>query len=198
MYLYRVLFLLSLFAACKGRERTQPTNRTEVTAPQKASVHWPTSFGWGQPATAKLIQEEDIDIHPDGRGLPAGQGNAIAGRAIYVAKCAACHGAEKRTAGGKLPGPPLFADPDSTHIKTIGNYWPYATTIYDYVRRSMPYNAPGSLTNSEVYALSAYLLHVNGIIDSLTIVNQTNLSRIQLPARQRFVKDDRRGGSEIK
>jgi len=87
---------------------------------------------------------------------------------------------------------------DTTKTKTIGNYWPYSTTLFDYIRRAMPYNAPGSLKDNEVYSLSAYLLYINKIIDSTTIMNRSTLPEVKMPAQPYFVNDDRRGGPEVR
>jgi mono/diheme cytochrome c family protein len=152
-------------------------------------------FGFGRPATPKEVAAMDIAIRPDGRGLPPGSGKASAGRAVYLVKCAACHG--KTGVEGpfaRLVGPMG----DTTKVKTIGNYWPYATTLFDYTRRAMPYNAPGSLTNDEVYGLTAFLLAANRIIDSGMVVNASNLPGIEMPAKKLFIPDDRKGGPEIR
>lgn len=152
-------------------------------------------FGFGRPATPREIATLDIAIRPDGRGLPAGSGTARAGRAIYAVKCAACHG--KSGIEGpysRLVGPMG----DTTRAKTIGNYWPYATTLFDYTRRAMPFNAPGSLTNDEVYSLTAFLLAANHIIDSGEVITAHNLARIVMPAKKLFIPDDRKGGPEIR
>ena len=162
------------------------------------SAGWPQSFGFGKSASATTIAAMDKDVSADGKGLPHGSGNAVTGSLVYANKCVACHGTNNTSAGGKLPGPPLFANPDSPQIKTIGNYWPYATTIFDYVRRSMPYNAPGSLTDNEVYAVTAYLLHANKLLDTVTSIDATSLPKIIMPAQKRFVADDRKGGPEVK
>jgi mono/diheme cytochrome c family protein len=156
---------------------------------------WPASFGFGRVATPEEIAAMDISIRPDGKGLPAGSGNTRSGRAIYLAKCAACHG---RTgvegSAARLVGPMG----DTGTAKTIGNYWPYATTLFDYTRRAMPYNAPGSLSADEVYSLTAFLLCANRIIDSNMIMTAKNLPGVVMPARQFFVPDDRKGGPEIR
>jgi len=162
------------------------------------SAGWPASFGFGRDADTATINKLDIDISPDGRGLPQGGANAIDGSIIYAAKCLACHGGVAMTTGIKFPAPALINNPDSPKVKTIGNYWPYATTIFDYVRRAMPYNAPGSLTNDEVYAVTAYLLHTNKLFDSVTVLNAVLLPKIIMPAQKRFVADDRTGGPVIK
>lgn len=188
-----------VLAACTDKVATS----NHIAYQKGAIVHidsagWPRNFGFGHGATRAAIAAIDIDIMPDGRGLPPGSSNAVTGRLLYAAKCAACHGNAEGVAGNKLPGPPLFANPDSPHIKAIGNYWPYATTIFDYVRRSMPSNAPGSLTDNEVYAVTAYLLHANRLIDSTSKLDAVSLPKIVMPAQKRFVADDRHGGTEVK
>jgi len=156
---------------------------------------WPASFGFGRTATSSEIKDIDIDIMPNGHGLPPGSGTAEAGRVIYLAKCAACHGITGREGpNNKL----VSAGSDTAKEKTIGNYWPYATTVFDYIRRAMPFNEPGSLTDAEVYNLTAYLLNENKIIEPGTKINAGNLARIKMPAQHLFVNDDRRGGPEVR
>lgn len=149
-------------------------------------------FGFGRIATQTEIDSIDIDIMPDGSGLPPGEGNFIAGRLLFESKCISCHGANGPQA--RLIG----AMGDTIKAKTIGNYWPYATTIFDYIRRSMPFNAPGSLNNDEVYHLTAFLLVSNKIVDSGFVVTDKNLAGITMPAKKFYVDDDRRGGAEIR
>ncbi len=162
---------------------------------QSDTLVWPSSFGFGRPATASEIAVLNISIRPDGKGLPSGSGTATAGKAIFAVKCAACHG----KTGTEGPFMQLVSKPgDSLRIKTIGNYWPYATTIFDYTRRAMPFNAPGSLSDNEVYSLTAFLLAANHIIDSQEVINAKNLAGIKMPARERFVPDDRKGGPEVR
>ena len=151
------------------------------------------------PSTAEL-RMWDRDVSPDGRGLPAGRGTFAQGATVYAAKCASCHGAngEGIATNPKLVGrEPRDGFPfgqDAKHVKTIGNYWPYATTVYDYVSRAMPTTAPGSLTPNEVYSLVAFLLARNEIIDSTMVVDARTLPSVRMPARDRFVRDDRKGG----
>jgi S-disulfanyl-L-cysteine oxidoreductase SoxD len=161
----------------------------------KDTTGWPSSFGFGRPATQKEIEAWDIAIRPDGKGLPPGSGTAQAGKEIYQMKCAACHG----KTGTEGPYARLVAPMgDTTKAKAIGNYWPYATTLFDYTRRAMPYNAPGSLSAAEVYSLTAYLLAANKIIDSSTVVDAQSLPRVKMPAHDLFVPDDRHGGPEVR
>lgn len=156
----------------------------------------PARYGLGRPATPAEIAALDIDVRPDGTGLPAGSGTSSGGAAIYASKCAQCHGATGKEGPndvlvGRVPGDgfPFAADPKVPH--TIGNYWPYATTVFDYIRRAMPTTAPGSLTNDEVYALTAFLLHANGIIDAGAVMDKATLPKVAMPARKYFVPDTR-------
>lgn len=158
----------------------------------------PAHYGFGRPATAAEVAALDIDVRPDGTGLPKGEGNAMEGKAIYIQKCAACHGAT----GTEGPNDRLVVG-DSTksggrRIKAIGNYWPYATTVFDYIRRAMPFNQPGSLTDEEVYGLTAYLLNANGLLAADAKLNAKTLPKIKMPARDKFVPDDRKDGPEIR
>ncbi|HTJ14339.1 MAG TPA: cytochrome c [Dinghuibacter sp.] len=141
----------------------------------------PERFGFGRPAAAHEIDSMAIAIRPDGRGLPRGSGDAVTGQVIYAAKCAACHG----VTGREGSSPRLVGDTG----KTIGNYWPYATTVFDYIRRAMPLNAPGSLSNDEVYSLTAYLLSANRVITEKTMLDSARLAAVRMPARNLFVND---------
>jgi cytochrome c len=157
----------------------------------------PARFGFGRVATSSEIARLDIDIRPDGKGLPAGEGKPVAGKVIFAQKCAACHGVGG--VGGPNGSLVTTTDPAKKRPeKTIGNYWPYATTIFDYIRRAMPFSEPGSLTDAEVYNLTAYLLSANGIIDEKAVVNAKTLPNVVMPAQKLFVPDDRNGGPEIK
>jgi len=151
-------------------------------------------FGFGRRATPEEIAAWDIDAGPDGAGLPAGSGVPSQGAVIYAHKCAACHGATG-TEGpfdrlvGREPrqGFPFGRDPRL--VRTVGNYWPFATTLYDYVNRAMPLDAPGSLQPNEVYSLVAFLLWRNEIIADGQVMNAQTLPRVIMPARDRFVPD---------
>lgn len=141
----------------------------------------------GRPATAEEIAAQDINIFPDGTGLPPGQGTVAEGKAIYERRCAACHG--PKGAGGsaeELAGgsPPTSPHPD----RTIGAYWPYATTVFDYVRRAMPFDAPRSLGDSQVYAVTAYLLHLNGLVGEQAALDAQSLPAVKMPNRDGFIR----------
>lgn len=133
----------------------------------------------------------DINVFPDGTGLPAGEGTVAQGQEVYQARCVVCHGADLE--GGL--GPALAGGEDSLTtdqpLKTIGSYWPYATTLFDYIRRSMPFEAPQSLSNEEVYSVTAFLLHMNDILPETATVSATNLADIEMPNRNNFYVDDR-------
>ncbi|HEX2536392.1 MAG TPA: cytochrome c [Chitinophagaceae bacterium] len=178
--------LLALLGACGHPSSERP-------APEAEARDWPARFGWGRPAEAKQIAAWDQDVRPDGKGLPPGSGTVPDGRRLYAAKCASCHGAT----GVEGPYSHLVSS-DTSRAKTIGNYWPYATTVFDYIKRAMPFTAPGSLTDEEVYQLTAYLLYANGLIDSGRVIDARTLPAVAMPARKLFVPDDRTGGPEIR
>jgi len=153
----------------------------------------------GRAATAAEIRAWDIDVNPSGEGLPPGRGTYDAGTTLFAKRCAVCHGAKGEGLG---PYPKLIGGPtdafnfasDAKIPKTIGNYWPYATTLYDYIRRAMPLTAPGSLTPDEIYSVAAFLLAENGIVGKTMVIDARTLPRVQMPARAHFVVDDRKGG----
>jgi cytochrome c len=141
----------------------------------------------GREVTPEEIAAWDISILPDGSGLPLGSGSAVEGEAVYNAKCFGCHGLEDI----KGPADPLVGGIGSLAsmkpVKTVGSYWPYATTLFDYIRRAMPFSAPQSLSNDEVYALSAYLLFLNNIIDPEARMDAKTLPQVKMPNRDGFV-----------
>lgn len=141
----------------------------------------------GQPVTEQALQEWDLIVLPDGTGLPEAKGTGVQGKAVYEQKCAACHGSPGPLAAG---APVLFVDSTSEGsgaLRTVGNYWPYASTLFDYVRRAMPATAPKSLSNEEVYQVVAYVLAINGIIAQDLELNNINLPQIEMPNRDGFV-----------
>ena len=148
--------------------------------------------GLGRAATPQELAAWDISSPPSGAGLPAGGGSVKQGEAVYAGKCAACHGAN----GAGKPADPLVGGVGSlasaNPVRTVGSYWPYATTLFDYVRRAMPTNAPMSLTDDEVYAVSAYILHLNGIVAADAVMNARTLPQVKMPNRDGFVDYSRR------
>lgn len=144
----------------------------------------------GKKATASEIAGWNIDIAPDGEGLPSGTGSVAEGKLVYDQKCAVCHGAK----GEGKPADRLVGGIGSLKTKpvmTIGSFWPYATTVYDYVYRAMPYTNPQSLTADEVYAVTGYLLHLNGIVGADAVMDAASLPKVQMPNRAGFVADPR-------
>ena len=142
----------------------------------------------GKPISPEDLVSWDISIGPDGTGLPPGSGTVQQGEAVFAAKCQACHGAKgagqpnDRLVGGQgsLPG-------DKAPVKTIGSYWPYATTLFDYIRRAMPLNESKALTSDEVYGVVAYLLNINGIIAEGETMNAQSLPKVAMPNREGFI-----------
>ena len=149
---------------------------------------WAQAPQFGQPIAPADIVPWDISIGPDGAGLPPGKGTAAQGEAIYVAKCQACHG-EKGTGGlnDALVGGIGSLAPGKVPVKTVGSYWPYATTLFDYIRRAMPFAESKSLTDDEVYAVSAYILNLNGIVGTNDVLDAQALSKIRMPNRDGFI-----------
>ena len=142
----------------------------------------------GKIITPEEVAPWDISVSPDGAGLPPGSGTPKQGEAVYASKCLACHG-EK---GAGKPNDALVGGigslaGDKPAIKTVGSFWPYATTIFDYVRRSMPYNESKTLTNDELYAVAAYILQLNGIIGENDTMNAQTLPKVRMPNRDGFV-----------
>lgn len=143
----------------------------------------------GQAMTEAELAFWDSSILVDGSNLPAGSGTTAKGLIVYQQKCAACHGATGAETDTRLT--PLIGGIGSLAtaqpVRTLGSYWPHATIVFDYIRRAMPYNAPKSLSNDEVYALTAYLLRGNGIIDESLVLDRTTLPAVKMPNRDGFV-----------
>ncbi len=156
-------------------------------APAIAQSH----FGFGRPATAAETAAWNIDVAPDGSNLPPGQGSVARGREVYDAQCASCHGAKGEGGlGDKLAGGMgTLATPKP--VKTVGSYWPYATTLFDYIRRAMPLTAPQSLSNEDVYAVSGYVLHLNGLVPETATLDAKGLLALKMPNQDGFVSDPR-------
>lgn len=149
-------------------------------------------YGIGQPATPEEIAGWDIDIRPDGMGLPPGSGSVEDGEMLYEEKCASCHGSFGEGVGRY----PVLAGGEGTLTderpdRTVGSYWPYASTLWDYIHRAMPFPQPQSLTDDEVYAITAYVLNLNDIVDDDFVLTQDNLASIEMPNKDGFFFDDR-------
>jgi S-disulfanyl-L-cysteine oxidoreductase SoxD len=149
------------------------------------------TFGVGRTPTAEEQRALGIIVAPDGTGLPAGTGTAKAGKDTFVRRCASCHGL---TGDGEI-GPSLVGGRGTLATakpkKTVGSYWPYATTLWDYVNRAMPFNQPGTLSHDEVYAVTAYVLYLNEIVTETQIINARTLPQIRMPNRDGFIADPR-------
>jgi len=195
--------LVVVAAACGApqQQAAVPSGGAAETAVNKEGPR----YGLGRPADAARVAALDIDVGADGSGLPAGRGSVADGEKLYQAQCGNCHGAQGQGMAPVYPaligrepreGFPFGNDPKL--VRTVGNYWSHATTLVDYVRRAMPLTAPGSLTSDQVYAVSAYILAANEIIPKDAVLDSAGVMAIQMPAKDRFVPDDRRGGPEVK
>jgi cytochrome c len=173
------LFLVALcFAAC-GALRAQ-TNSGKQT-------------GLGRPASADEVKQRDITTLPNGAGLPEGKGTAAQGEAVYRDNCASCHGPNGE---GNLPqGPQLVGGigtlATENPVRTVGSFWPYATSVWDYIHRAMPLNQPGSLSADDTYAITAFLLNRNKIIEANEVMNKESLPKVLMPNRDGFIPDAR-------
>ncbi len=148
-------------------------------------------YGVGRTPTPEEIRAWDITVAPDGKGLPPGKGTAVEGKEVYDRRCAECHGDKAQGAeqaaliGGQ--GTLNTAKP----LKTAVSYWPYATTLWDYTNRTMPFDIPGTLTSDQVYAVVAYILHLGGVIGENDVLDAQTLPKVKMPNRDGFVKDPR-------
>jgi len=173
-----------------------------AAGPTPVAAQMPT-YGVGRAPTIEEAKDWDLTIPPDGQGLPSGNGTAALGRPIFAERCASCHGEKGEDPKYRLlaSGPHRVTaaqlseniDPlvGGQPILTIGSYWQYATTLWGYIRRSQPFDEPGSLTADQVYAVTAYLLHVNGIIGEQEVMDAKTLPQIRMPNRDGFVPDAR-------
>ena len=141
----------------------------------------------GIPATPAQLESLDLIIQSDGAGLPQGSGTALQGKAVYERRCQTCHGGSGEGANPSLQLVGGNMQSEGTPVRTVGSYWPFATTLYDYVRRAMPADSPKSLSNEEVYQVTAYLLYLNGIIAEDQVMDSTSLPRVQMPNRDGFI-----------
>jgi cytochrome c len=148
-------------------------------------------YGLGRAATDEEIRAWNIDVSSTGEGLPSGQGTVKQGAQVFATKCAMCHG----PSGTEGPKDKLVGGGDTLKtakpIRTVGSYWPYAPTLYDYINRAMPFNAPGSLNPDEVYSVTAWLLFQNGIVKEDAVIDAQTLPQVQMPNRNGFIQDPR-------
>jgi len=148
-------------------------------------------YGLGRAPTEQEIRALGVAVAPDGTGLPAGSGTAVEGREVFAAKCVKCHGEKGEGGIGPLlvggQGTLATAKP----VKTVGSFWPYATSVWDYVNRAMPFNQPGTLTHAQVYAVVAYVLYLNGIVGETQVLDVKTLPKVRMPNRDGFVPDSR-------
>jgi mono/diheme cytochrome c family protein len=164
----------------------------EKLPPQPGIALPPQSLGIGRPATKDEIKGWDIDVRPDGHGLPAGKGSVKQGEALYQERCASCHG---EFGEGKDRWPALIGGSgkltDDDPKKGVGNYWPYATTLFDYIKRAMPFGNAQSMTDDETYAITAYVLHLNDVLKDDAVLDRDGLLKIKLPNAVNFIPDPR-------
>jgi len=167
-----------------------------LSSPALAADPSKQAFGFGVVAPPSELARYFSPL-PDGRGLPAGSGSVTQGKAVYQQHCLACHGQNleggigDRLIGGR--GTLVNQDPTKSPVKTVESYWPYATTLFDYIKRSMPFTAPDSLTNDQVYAVSAYILSEAKIVPPDTVLDAKTLAQVKMPNRDAFVPDQRPG-----
>lgn len=198
--------LAMALSACARGETSQQTfasyDAGAVPGGPGASQH----FGIGHAPVDSMLAAMNHDVGSTGAELPAGKGSVAEGAVLYAAQCAQCHG---KNGEGVAPAFPALIGRDSAAenfrfatnpklVHTIGNYWPYATTVFDYVKRAMPLASPGSLTDNQVYALTAYLLAANAIIADTATLDAATLRLVKMPYRDRFVPDDRKPHSGAK
>ena len=148
-------------------------------------------YGVGRAATPQEVEAWDISISPDGTGLPEGSGTAVQGKEVYASKCAKCHGGQGQGGdeGPLVGGQGTLRTPKP--LKTVGSFWPYATTLFDYTRRAMPFKQPGTLTANQVYAVVAHILYLNGIIGENTVMDAKSMPQVKMPNRSGFIPDSR-------
>jgi cytochrome c len=152
------------------------------------------TYGVGRPPTPDEIRALGAAIAPDGEGLPAGSGTVAAGREVFAAQCSRCHGPNGEGGVGATLVGGQGTLRSARPLKTVGSYWPYATTLWDYINRAMPFDQPGLLKPSEAYAAVAYILNMNGIIREDQVIDATSLPKIVMPNRDGFIADPRPKG----
>ena len=207
-----LLMTVACLAACGGGSNAaaDATNASFASYDAGAVPGGPGAqqlYALGHAAADSATTAMNQDIGADGLELPAGSGSVARGVLVYKAQCAQCHGAQgeglptfPKLVGRDSAGTPTaeFQFATSNKTKTIGNYWPYATTLFDYIKRAMPFAAPGSMTDDDVYAVTAYLLSANAIIPDTVVLNAATLRAVRMPARDHFVPDNRKPNATMK
>ena len=158
-----------------------------IPAGSEETAHKSPKPGLGQPAPGKLVEQWNISVFADGRGLPDGSGTVAEGEKIYNEQCIACHARAGAGGSGDRLAHAEMGLTDEYPQKTIGNYWPYATTLFDFIRRSMPMHNPGSLSDDETYALTAYLLSLDDVIPKDAVMNRDTLPQVTMPNHDGFI-----------
>jgi cytochrome c len=158
----------------------------------QAKKETPRNYGIGHVATPEQIAGWDIDVRPDGQGAPPGRGSVKDGEQVYMDKCAACHG-EFGESAGRWPQLAQGKGTLATHdpVKTVGSYFPYLSSVFDYIRRAMPFGDAQSLTNDELYAVVAYVLNLNDIVDDKFVLSKETWGKVKMPNEGGFFDDDR-------
>lgn len=182
----RLTLSVALLFAFNASARAQTKNDT------------PRNYGIGRVATPEQIAGWDIDIRPDGQGAPSGRGSVKDGEKVYMDKCAACHG-EFGESAGRWPQLAQGKDTLASHdpVKTVGSYFPYLSSVFDYIRRAMPFGDSESLTNDELYAVTAYVLNLNDIVDDKFVLSKETWGKVKLPNQGGFLDDDREKTEKI-
>ena len=189
-------------AADPGTAMVAATGGAQVAAGRAGAAE--PVYGFGSPASESQIAAWDIDIGPDGAGLPPGQGTVAEGLEVWERhRCVLCHGPTGREGpndliAGRIPGDEFPFANDRSLRSTVGNYWPYATTLFDYTRRAMPFDMPGTMTDEEVYAVVGAMLYFNDLLPADAVVDSATVVDTHMPARDRFVPDNRTGGPTIR
>ena len=188
---------LALAACGPGPSPARNGDGTIVDFADALPANAPSRFEFGSEASEARIALWDVDVKPDGEGLPPGSGTVAEGERVFQMHCIACHGATGTEGpNDQLVGSEPWGEwPGSV---TVGGYWPYATTLYDYITRAMPQLTPGTLTADQTYAVIAYILNRNGIVPEEAVMNAETLPAVSMPARDRFVVDDRQGGAQVR
>jgi len=189
MAITRSWLVLGAAVACSATLSRPP--QLSASPQRSESASQTPTYGVGRAPTAAELSAIDIDVAPDGKGLPPGRGTAAAGKDVYTRRCETCHG----PTGKEGPQDVLVGGQGSLNTpspqKTVGSYWPYATTLWDYIRRAMPFDHPGTLTADEIYAATAYVLFMNGVVGDHDELNPQTLPQVQMPNRSGFVADPR-------